>query len=211
MRLTNAIQPRSLRRCQRPESGIWANSDGRLAFLPLATHLSAMTATPKLPETPYFGLPWRPLALGVALLPLSGLFIATMWAIVSGSAPLGLDRTVLAIYVLPTALAPFFALDILFLLRAWRIFWLILRGQPAHAEIISLTDDTNSVGGRTGRSVVHARLSPPNGDPFEIRARLKTDAQTLAASIPAEGLPVLFDAARPRRVLVEPSVPGARY
>lgn len=169
-----------------------------------------MTNQTPLPEIPYFGLPWRPLGIGLALLPISGLFVATMWAIVSGAAPLGLDRTVLAIYVLPTALAPFFALDVLFLLRAWRIFHLIWRGRPARAEILSIEDDTNSLGGRTGRTIVRARLTPDGGAPVDLRVRLKCESEMAAAALP-EGLPVVYDPRKPKRVLVDVSVPGARY
>ncbi len=165
----------------------------------------------QLPETPYYGRPGTPLLFGLLLLPATLVFVYTMGQLVAGYGPTGFVDRMAAVYIIPLALAPFTALDLLFLHRAWWLFVLHRRGRPAVAAIESIEAETRADGRPLGRTLVRATVSVAGAPPFVLRVRLKAQKEAVEAALPPEGLPIRYDPKKPRRVLVEPSVPGARY
>lgn len=169
------------------------------------------TAPDQLPETPYYGRPWVPLGLALSLLPVSTVFLYTMAALIAGFGPPGFAERMMAVYIVPLALAPFAALNLLFLHRAWWLARLHRRGRPGFAAIEALEAETRADGSPTGRTLVRATVAVDGAQPYTLKARLRARKETVEAALPAEGLPIRYDPRRPRKVLVEAAVPGARY
>jgi hypothetical protein len=138
-------------------------------------------------------------------------FVYTMGLLVAGYGPAGFVDRMAAVYIIPLALAPFTALDLLFLHRAWWLFVLHRRGRPAFARIDSVEAEIRADGTPLARTLVRATVSVAGAPPFALRVRLKARKEAVEAALPPEGLPIRFDPKKPRRVLVEPSVTGARY
>lgn len=142
---------------------------------------------------------------------MTALFLYTMAALLAGAGPSSLVNRMAAVYIIPLALAPFAALNLLFLHRAWRLVRLHRRGRPGFAAVDSLEAETRADGRPTGRSYVRATVAIAGAAPFAMRARLRAPKEAIEVALPPEGLPIRYDPANPRRLLVEPSVPGARY
>lgn len=169
---------------------------------------------PALAETPFYGSPWPPLGLALLLLPASAIFVYTMALLLGGGGPTGLLERMLAVYLIPLALSPFAALNLLFVYRGLWLVRLHGWGRPAEAEILALEEETDAAGYPVNRTVLRARLAPRGRPPFELRARLKARRFEIEERLGTAGkgrLPVRYDPVWPRRVLVEPTVPGARY
>ncbi len=173
---------------------------------------TALSIAPaQLPETPYYGKPWLPLAMGLSLLPVSTVFLYTMAALVAGFGPPGFGERMMAVYIIPLALAPFAALNVLFLHRAFWLMRLRARGRPGVARVESLEAELRADGSPTGRTLVVATVAVEGAPPYTIKARLRAPKETVEAGLPPEGLPIRYDRRRPRKVLIEASVPGARF
>lgn len=172
---------------------------------------SLSTAPTQLPETPYYGKPWLPLALALSLLPVSTVFFYTMGALLAGYGPPQFVERMTAVYIIPLALAPFAALNILFLHRAVWLIRLHRWGRPGAAAIESLEAESRADGSPTGRTLIVATVSVAGAPPYTLKSRLRAPREMVEAALPPEGLPIRTDPRNPRKVLIEASVPGARF
>jgi hypothetical protein len=74
-----------------------------------------------------------------------------------------------------------------------------------------LEAETRADGSPTGRTLVTATVAAGDAAPYTLKARLRAPKEAVEAALPPEGLPIRTDPRKPRKVLVEASVPGARF